>query len=257
MREAPPTQCTDHGFPKFNTVTSNKEMLSDNQNGSDEIIRTSSTTVTLNGNKNKTISDHECNWSSPSACFYCKPCNKLLCAECSGHFSMSFKSKEHENHIVLPLEKAVHDAKLEINEQTDRVRKSHSQFENYLRHLVKYGQELTETELNTTNQIQSRAKQLKEEIDQIANKLISQLDQQIDSETKLIDDCAGFLYPLIVQCEVACRYADALKDFGRPEELLFCFDQVNEQLNYLGQKKIEYLEGELNMIWPIKQYLII
>ncbi|CAH8462332.1 unnamed protein product, partial [Schistosoma turkestanicum] len=149
---------------------------------------------------------------------------------------------------------AKHDAKLEINEQTDRVRKSHSQFENYLRHLVKYGQELTETELNTTNQIQSRAKQLKEEIDQIANKLISQLDQQIDSETKLIDDCAGFLYPLIVQCEVACRYADALKDFGRPEELLFCFDQVNEQLNYLGQKKIEYLEARIKPYFKIGNY---
>ncbi|VDP36523.1 unnamed protein product [Schistosoma curassoni] len=115
----------------------------------------------------------------------------------------------------------------------------------YLRHVIKYGHELAETELNITNQIQNRAEQLKNEIDQIANKLTNQIDKEIGNEMKLIDQCAGSLYPLIAQCEVACRYANALKDFGRPEEVLFCFDQVNEQLSYLGQKKIEYLGARI------------
>ncbi|CAH8481914.1 unnamed protein product [Schistosoma margrebowiei] len=205
MREAPPTQCTDHEFSELNTINSNEKTISNNQKVSDNTVRTSSTTVDFNSNKGKTIIGHRCNWPSPSACFYCKPC------------------KEHENHVVLSLEKAVHDAKLEINKQIDRVKRNNSQFENYLRHLIKYGHELGETELNITNQIQNRAEQLKNEIDQIANKLTNQLDKEIGNEMKLVDQCAGSL----------------------PEEVLFCFDQVNEQLSYLGQKKIEYLGARI------------
>ncbi|CAH8443921.1 unnamed protein product [Schistosoma rodhaini] len=244
MREAPPTQCTDHEFSELNTISSN-EIISNNQNVTDNTVRIGSTIVDHDSNKSKTIIGHRCNWPSPSACFYCKSCNKLLCAECSGHFSMSSKSKEHENHVVLSLEKAVHDAKIEINKQIDRVKRNNSQFENYLHNLVKYGHELSETELRITNQIQDRAEQLKKEIDQIANKLLNQLDKEIENEMKSIDHCAGSLYPLIAQCEVACRYANALKDFGRPEEVLSCFDQVNKQLSYLGQKKIEYLKARI------------
>ncbi|VDP70288.1 unnamed protein product [Schistosoma mattheei] len=129
MREAPPTQCTDHEFSELNTINSNEKTIGNNQKVSDNTVRTSSTTVDFNSNKGKTIIGHRCNWPSPSACFYCKPCNKLLCAECSGHFSMSSKGKEHENHVVLSLEKAVHDAKLEINKQIDRVKRNNSQFE--------------------------------------------------------------------------------------------------------------------------------
>ncbi|CAH8476242.1 unnamed protein product [Schistosoma intercalatum] len=227
MREAPPTQCTDHEFSELNTINSNEKTIGNNQKVSDNTVRTNSTTVDFNSNKGKTIIGHRCNWPSPSACFYCKPC------------------KEHENHVVLSLEKAVHDAKLEINKQIDRVKRNNSQFEDYLRHVIKYGHELAETELNITNQIQNRAEQLKNEIDQIANKLTNQIDKEIGNEMKLIDQCAGSLYPLIAQCEVACRYANALKDFGRAEEVLFCFDQVNEQLSYLGQKKIEYLGARI------------
>ncbi|XP_018649173.1 hypothetical protein Smp_172100 [Schistosoma mansoni] len=190
MREAPPTQCTDHEFSELNTISSN-EIISNNQNVADNTVRNGSTIVDHHNNKSKTIIGHRCNWPSPSACFYCKSCNKLLCAECSGHFSMSSKSKEHENHVVLSLEKAVHDAKIEINKQIDRVKRNSSQFENYLNNIVKYGHELSETELKITNQIQDRAEQLKKEIDQIANKLLNQLDKEIENEMKSIDHCAA------------------------------------------------------------------
>uniref|UniRef100_A0A5K4F9T4 TRIM2_3 n=1 Tax=Schistosoma mansoni TaxID=6183 RepID=A0A5K4F9T4_SCHMA len=208
MREAPPTQCTDHEFSELNTISSN-EIISNNQNVADNTVRNGSTIVDHHNNKSKTIIGHRCNWPSPSACFYCKSCNKLF--------------KEHENHVVLSLEKAVHDAKIEINKQIDRVKRNSSQFENYLNNIVKYGHELSETELKITNQIQDRAEQLKKEIDQIANKLLNQLDKEIENEMKSIDHCAGSL----------------------PEEVLSCFDQVNKQLSYLGQKKIEYLKARI------------
>ncbi|KAK4473605.1 hypothetical protein MN116_002958, partial [Schistosoma mekongi] len=245
MREAPPTQCTDHGFSSG--IISNKQKLSDNT------VRTSSptTATATNFTKGTAETGHQCNWPSPLACFYCKQCRKLLCAECSGHFSMSSGSKGHENHVVLPLETVIHDAKVEINEQTVRVKRNNLQFENYLQHLVEYGRQLIETKSNITNQIQNRVEQLKKEIDQIANKLINQLDEHIENELKLIDNCVWSLYPLIVRCEVACRYANALKDYGRPEEILYCFDQVNEQMRYLGQQKIEYLEVRIKPYFKI------
>ncbi|KAH8850388.1 E3 ubiquitin-protein ligase [Schistosoma japonicum] len=208
MREAPPTQCTDHGF--------SSEMISNKQKLSDNTVRTSppTTATTINCTKGTVRTGHQCNWPSPSACFYCKQCRRLLCAECSGHFSMSPGSKGHENHVVLPLETVIRDAKVEINEQTVRVKQNNLQFENYLHHLVEYGHELIETKSNITDQIQNRVGQLKKEIDQIAKKLINQLDEQIENELKLIDNCVWSLYPLIVRCEVACRYANALKDYG-------------------------------------------
>ncbi|VDQ04606.1 unnamed protein product [Trichobilharzia regenti] len=108
--------------------------------------------------------------------------------------------------------------------------------------------------MNILQQIQGRSDQLKQKIDQIAQKLISQLDKQIQDEMKLIDGCAWSLYPLIVQCEVASRYANALKDYGRPEEILLCLSQVTEQLQFLQREKIEYLKVHIKPHFKIGNY---
>ncbi|CAH8467108.1 unnamed protein product [Heterobilharzia americana] len=242
MREAPPTQCTQHGFPE---IDDGKKMTVIDQ----KIPADGSVSV-----HNKIIVGNQCNWPSPSACFYCKQCSKLLCADCSGHFSLSSGSNKHENHLILPLETVIHDAKIEINEQINRVKRKELHFEDYLNHLVEYGRELGEKKVNIIQQIQDRSERLKQEVDRIATDLISQLNKHIEDELKVIDACTWSLYPLIAQCKVASRYANALKDYGRPEEILFSLDQVNEQLCYLEQEKVEYLKVRIKPVFRDGDY---
>nr|CAH8832419.1 unnamed protein product [Trichobilharzia regenti] len=242
MREAPPTQCTEHNFFEDNH-DSEKLMM----NGDHKVSMTKSEC-------NKISNGHQCKWPSPSAYFYCKQCNKLLCTECSGQFLMSSRSNTHGSHLILPLDTVIHETKSEISEQIDRVKRKNKHFEDYLNHLVQYGHELNQAKMNILQQIQGRSDQLKQKIDQIAQKLISQLDKQIQDEMKLIDGCAWSLYPLIVQCEVASRYANALKDYGRPEEILLCLSQVTEQLQFLQREKIEYLKVHIKPHFKVGNY---
>ncbi|VDP68412.1 unnamed protein product [Echinostoma caproni] len=174
VHKAPQASCSDHVFEDqaIDSAQTLTKLVDNLPSG-------------LNGSENSVL---DC--PAPPACAYCKQCRQMLCAQCSGQFSSTGPNQRHVQHLVVPLEQAVHAVKSEMD---------------YVRSLTAYGFELTELHSTLSERIDARAEELHRRIAQLAEGMKQQLTEQINTELSNLDRYIRPLGPLIAQCEVATQ----------------------------------------------------
>ncbi|KAG5453857.1 hypothetical protein CSKR_109627 [Clonorchis sinensis] len=185
----------------------------------------------------------------PQACAYCETCRTILCAACSGQFLGSRMKTTHSKHKVIALDTKVEEIRSQLEHGLNDLAVKKDAFQHYLQCIAEYASDLDSLISEVNNEIDKRSAELHSKIDEIARQLKQIAVDRVEVELGELNKYRDPLDPFIAQCDVAQRYAKALQEYGRPEELIPIAAFVLQRLDYLNNQQFRQIKAKLQPIF--------